>query len=84
MSNYQTYGEKIMKNVKEILLNYKNLHGMTNIQMALLCDMSLSEYSKIMNHKKHSKYGCTADTLCKIKHNLNIDANDFFNIELDI
>lgn len=78
MENYTTYGKPIMKNIRKILLDYKNSHNLTNQEMAVRCDLSLSEYDKIMNVKTHSKYGCSADTLCKICINLGIDANLFF------
>lgn len=78
MEEYTRYGKIIMKNVRNILLDYKKKNHLTNAEMAQKCDMSISEYDKIMNAKKHSTHGCSADTLCKIHKNLKIDANMFF------
>lgn len=80
MEQYTTYGKPIMKNIREILLDYKKSHNLTNLQMAVKCDLSLSEYDKIMNVKSHSNHGCSVDTVCKICLNLGIDANLFFNV----
>ncbi len=78
MEEYTTYGYQIMKKLRDTLLQYKKHHHLTNMEMSIKCDISLSEYDKIMNIKQHGKHGCTADTLYKIFHNLNIDANDIF------
>lgn len=80
MEEYTRYGKPIMKNIRKILLDYKKEHHLTNQEMAVRCDLSLSEYDKIMNVKTHSNYGCSADTICRIKKNLKIDANIFFEI----
>lgn len=78
MGEYNRYGKLIMRNIRKILIDYKQCHDLTNAEMAIRCDLSLSEYDKIMNVKTHSDYGCSADTICRIKKNLKIDANLFF------
>lgn len=65
----------------EILLNYKKANNLTNQQMAARCDLSISEYDKIMNVKRHGSHGVSYDTLYRIYTNLKIDANIFFDIE---
>lgn len=82
MEEYTTYGKPIMRNIRKILLEYKKINKLTNEQMSIRCDISLSEYDKIINTKSHSKYGCSVDTLYKICANLPLDANIvFLNIE---
>lgn len=73
MEEYTRYGKAIMKNIRKILLEYKRTHCLTNQQMAARCDISLSEYDKIINVKTHSNYGCSADTIYRICLNLSID-----------
>lgn len=80
MEEYATHGVEIMDNIKKILLDYKKLHGLTNFEMAVMCDLSLSEFDKIIYKKPYSKYGCTIDTFYKICVNLKIDANDLLGI----
>lgn len=80
MEEYTTYGKPIMKKLREILLNYKNTHNLTNAEMATKCDLSISEYDKIININRHSKYGCSVDTFSKICSNLDTDANFVVNI----
>lgn len=80
MDEYTRYGKPIMKNIRKILLIYKKDHQLTNQQMSVRCDMSLSEYDKIMNIKAHSDYGCSVDTFCRICINLKIDANKLLGI----
>lgn len=80
MEEYARYGKIVMKNIRKILLDYKKEHHLTNQEMAVRCDLSLSEYDKIMNVKTHSNLGCSSDTLCKIYINLGVDANSFFDV----
>lgn len=81
MEEYTTYGKSIMKNIRELLLEYKKEHSLTNAEMSVRCDISLSEYDKIMNTKMHSNHGCSADTICKIHKNTGIRYDDIFNIQ---
>lgn len=69
-----------MKNIRKILLYYKEKHYLTNQQMAVRCDISLSEYDKIMNVRRHSNCGCSIDTFYRICVNLNVDANKLLGI----
>lgn len=81
MEEYTKYGKFIMKNIRKILKDYKKSHKMTNIQMAMKCEISISEYDKIMNVKSHSTSGCSVDTLCKICKNLRIDSNTVLGLK---
>lgn len=78
MEEYTRYGKPVMKNIRKTLIKYKKENGLTNQQMAVRCDLSLSEYDKIMNVKTHSDYGCSIDTYYKICTNLRLDANAAF------
>lgn len=80
MEEYTRYGEIGAKKIREILLDYKKENALTNQQMSARCDISSSEYDKLMNFKRHGKHGPSYDTLYKIHKNLKIDANLFFDI----
>lgn len=80
MEEYTTYGKKIMENIRKNMLEYKKMHKLTNEQMAVLCDLSLSEYDKIMNIRSHSGRGCSVDTFYKICLNLGADANKMLGL----
>lgn len=81
MEEYTRYGNPAMKNIRKFLLKYKKEHHLTNQQMAVRCDISLSEYDKIMNIKAHSKYGCSADTIIRICLNLGISSDDLLGLK---
>lgn len=81
MEEYTRYGKSIMKNIRKILLEYKKEHKLTNQQMAVLCDISLSEYDKIMNVRRHSDYGCVVDTVYRISLNLGISVDKMIRID---
>lgn len=81
MEEYARYGKPIMKNIRKILLDYKEKHCLTNQQMAVRCDLSLSEYDKIMNVKTHSDHGCSADTIYKICLNLRLSSDSLLGLD---
>lgn len=80
MEEYTTHGKEIMKNIREILIDYKKSHNLTNVAIATRCEISLSEYDKIMNVKTHSENGCSANTIYKICYNLGIPSSDILGI----
>lgn len=82
MEEYTRYGKPIMKDIRKILINYKKEHNLTNQQMAVRCDLSLSEYDKIMNVKTHSDYGCSIDTFYKICSNLKLSSDSLLKLDL--
>ncbi len=84
MEEYTKYGKPIMKNIRKNLIDYKKEHNLTNQQMAVRCDLSLSEYDKIMNVKTHSKYGCSIDTFYKICFNLKISSDGLLGLQFFI
>lgn len=79
MEEYARYGKPAMKNIRKILLNYKKEHGLTNQQMAELCNISIPEYDKIINANKHSKCGCSIDVFIRLYGGIKFDIIDFFN-----
>lgn len=81
MDEYTRYGKSIMKNIRKILMEYKKEHKLTNLEMSVRCDISLSEYDKIMNTKTHSKYGCCADTVYRICLNLQISSDCLLGLQ---
>lgn len=81
MEEHTTSGKLLMRNIRKILINYKKSHKLTNLQMAMKCEISVSEYDKIMNIKKHSDYGCSGDTIYKIGKNLHVDFNQIFDLK---
>lgn len=80
MEEYTRYGKPIMENIRKILLEYKKEHKLTNQEMAVRCDISLSEYDKIVNAKTHSNYGCSADTIYRICLNLKLSSDKLIGL----
>lgn len=81
MYEYTTYGAGLMENIRKILLDYKKEHRLTNAELAQKCDMSISEYDKIVYSNSFGKYGCSIDTAYKIHINLNIAPDKILFIE---
>lgn len=80
MNNDTKCAKKIMKNIANLLLNEQNRLNLTNAGMATKLEMSLSEYNKLINRKRKSKYGCSAVTIYKLCHNTGISFDDIYNI----
>lgn len=78
------YGKQIMKNLREALLEYKKTYHLTNKEMAQKCNISTSEYDKIMNVKKHSEYGCSIDIFYRICKNIGIDMDTVLMVGINI
>lgn len=79
MEEYARYGKNGSKIIREILLNYKKKHHLTNQQMSVRCDISLSEYDKIININRHGNQGLSYDTLHKIRKNLGISIDSIID-----
>lgn len=74
------YGNILMDNLRNLLLEEKRKTGSTNLALSVRCEISTQELDNILYKKDYGKYGCSFDTLYKIIKNTHISPDDLFSV----